>query len=189
MLKIIIYDGFRQKTHFLKMLHLCLFLLFVTFPELLLNIDVGSKAHLLQPCRRASQGVLFLTSNKEVYHEVYHMQIHLLCYKWQQLFMSLYSHLIRFLDLPKVYSLLHPLTYEQNIKERSSSIQNPQMDFIISVVSILRDPVTWSKKEQKNKYFWLWPSIMLFHWSPFFFFAEPLWSLTLVEVILKNNSR
>lgn len=47
------------------MLHLDLFLLFDTFPELLMNIDVGSKAHLLQPCRRASQGVLFLTSNKK----------------------------------------------------------------------------------------------------------------------------
>lgn len=63
--KIVILWWFQAENTVFKMLHLDLFLLFDTFPELLMNIDVGSKAHLLQPYRRASQGVLFLTSNKK----------------------------------------------------------------------------------------------------------------------------
>lgn len=145
--KIVILWWFQAENTFFKMLHLDLFLFLTRSLNCLWILTWVQKPIC---CSRA--GVLhkvycFSRPTKKVYHEVYIFQIPLLCYKWQQLFMSLY---IRYGFSSKVYFLLHPLTNEQNIKKRSSFISESS-DVILSVVSILRDPVTWSKKKAIKK--------------------------------------
>lgn len=137
--RLLLYDGFRQKTHFLK----CYTLIYFYFLTRSLNC-LWILTWVQKPICCSRAGVLhkvycFSRPTKKVYHEVYIFQIPLLCYKWQQLFMPLY---IRYGFSSKVYFLLHPLTNEQNIKKRSSFISESS-DVILSVVSIQRDPVTW----------------------------------------------
>lgn len=137
--RLLFYDGFRQKTQFLK----CYTLIYFYFLTRSLNC-LWILTWVQKPICCSRAGVLhkvycFSRPTKKVYHEVYIFQIPLLCYKWQQLFMPLY---IRYGFSSKVYFLLHPLTNEQNIEKRSSFISESS-DVILSVVSILRDPVTW----------------------------------------------
>lgn len=137
--RLLFYDGFRQKTHILK----CYTFIYFYFLTRSLNCK-WILTWVQKPICCSRAGVLhkvycFSRPTKKVYHEVYIFQIPLLCYKWQQLFMPLY---IRYGFSSKVYFLLHPLTNEQNIKKISSFISESS-DVILSVVSILRDPVTW----------------------------------------------
>lgn len=84
------YDGFRQKTHFLK----CYTLIYFYFLTRSLNC-LWILTWVQKPICCSRAGVLhkvycFSRTTKKVYHEVYIFQIPLLCYKWQQLFMPLY---------------------------------------------------------------------------------------------------
>lgn len=120
-------------------------------------------------CSRA--GVLhkvycFSRPTKKVYHEVYIFQIPLLCYKWQQLFMPLYIR-YGFSNCQRCIFCCTPLQMNKISKKDPHLFQNPLMSFY----PLFQSNVTqWLDKKRAKKYvFWLWPSIILFHSSPFFF--------------------
>lgn len=165
--KIVILWWFQAENTFFKMLHLDLFLLFDTFPELLILTWVQKPIC----CSRA--GVLhkvycFSRPTKKVYHEVYIFQIPLLCYKWQQLFMPLYIR-YGFSNCQRCIFCCTPLQMNKISKKDPHLFQNPLMSFYPLFQSYVTRWLDQTKKKAKKNVFWLWPSIILFHSSPFFF--------------------
>lgn len=78
-----------------------------------------------------------------------------------------------------VFSVAPP--YKWTKYQKRSSFISESSDVILSVVSILRDPVTWKKKKAKKKKCLLTLTLhKLIPLIAIFLFAEPLWSLTLV---------
>lgn len=147
--RLLFYDGFRQKTQFLK----CYTLIYFYFLTRSLNC-LWILTWVQKPICCSRAGVLhkvycFSRPTKKVYHEVYIFQIPLLCYKWQQLFMPLYIR-YGFSNCQRCIFCCTPLQMNKISKKRSSFILESS-DVILSVVSILRDPVTWSKKKAKKK--------------------------------------
>lgn len=166
--RLLFYDGFRQKTQFLK----CYTLIYFYFLTRSLNC-LWILTWVQKPICCSRAGVLhkvycFSRPTKKVYHEVYIFQIPLLCYKWQQLFMPLYIR-YGFSNCQRCIFCCTPLQMNKISKKDPHLFQNPLMSFYPLFQSYVTRWLDQKKKSQKKNVFWLWPSIILFHSSPFFF--------------------
>lgn len=166
--KIVILWWFQAENTFFKMLHLDLFLFLTRSLNCLWILTWVQKPIC---CSRA--GVLhkvycFSRPTKKVYHEVYIFQIPLLCYKWQQLFMPLYIR-YGFSNCQRCIFCCTPLQMNKISKKYPHLFQNPLMSFYPLFQSYVTQWLDQKKKKPQKNVFWLWPSIILFHSSPFFF--------------------
>lgn len=167
--RLLFYDGFRQKTHFLK----CYTLIYFYFLTRSLNC-LWILTWVQKPICCSRAGVLhkvycFSRPTKKVYHEVYIFQIPLLCYKWQQLFMPLYIR-YGFSNCQRCIFCCTPYKWTKYQKKILIYFRILWCHFIRCFnPTWTGDLIKKKKKAKKKNVFWLWPSIILFHSSPFFF--------------------
>lgn len=139
-----------RKHIFLNILHLDFFFLFWNVPWIASEYWRRFKspsAAAVQAC--LTRCTVSHVQQKKVYHEVYNIQIPCFVINDNN-FLCLYASdkVSRFVK--GVFSVAtHHIWTDPHL------FQNPQVDFIIFVVSILRDPVTWSKKSKLKYHFWL----------------------------------